>query len=165
MARRRSSMLTLNRHDPRRLVSRRLCPLPNREGILSPANPFTPGRGEAGGAYLWMENCPVSACFTRGRGMNFFRYAGCSCPMSAGVASGNFACVLPIVSARMLRPYDSGIGIVQTRIDFCYISAGKASGKGVSARPRVSARMLRPYGWVWSHIMSGGQITHARLVS
>src|SRR5512133_3497496 len=53
-------------------------PLPEREGIRCCRFLFDSNvsrRGEAGGTYLWMENCHPSACFTRRPVMKLSRHA------------------------------------------------------------------------------------------
>lgn len=104
-------MLTQTNPDITGLNCRHSHPLPNREGILSPApidglRIFC--RGEAGGIYTEIGDSHASACFIHGSDGNFSQQVNrhdnhCSVP--AGVASGNIEHFLPLVSPRMLRPY------------------------------------------------------------
>jgi hypothetical protein len=119
-------MLTQANPDITWLNCRHSHPLPNREGILSPARidgsrVFC--RGEAGGLYTGMENIPVSACFIhRPDGIFSQQMDGHDnhCSVPAGIASGNIEHFLPLVSPRMLRPFVRSIRRLNlARCDAC----------------------------------------------
>ena len=82
-------------------------PLPHREGKKRHSRPTLHlRRGIAGGYYLRMENRHPSACFARRPELEPSQSAGFFHNNAAGEASGNNVHLLPIISARMLRPYE-----------------------------------------------------------